>query len=139
MLRGHRFINKRRVIREDRLPPCGWISLDDRQAAPIESENYTDQSQRLSDHVFVVLGIYRSPSGGLAYLGIVLKAVHEPETGILQYRRIGCGQMSHSFIAGEDLDFWSDRQDEIGWSTKTDTAQLQVPSELYQSSVMDIH
>ncbi|RYF49035.1 MAG: hypothetical protein EOO38_08840 [Cytophagaceae bacterium] len=135
-LRGQRITNNRRVIREDRLPLCGWISLDDRHTAPMETS--TDQSQRLEGHSFAVLGIYRAQSGGLAYLGIYLKTIQDSEQDVPQYRRIGCGQMSHSFISGEDLNFWSARQDEIGWSTKTDTGPLQIPQELFQTSTIDI-
>ena len=132
-LHGRRAVNKRLKVREHRLPPCGWVALDDYQSAPQKDSDI--ESRTLRRRSFALLGIVRMASGAVAYLGIFL-GVMENDKGHLEYYRIGCGQLSHSFVSGEQLEYQPGRQDAIGWSTNTE--HLQIPLGLDNVSTITI-
>ncbi|KAH4287020.1 hypothetical protein HBH92_241070 [Parastagonospora nodorum] len=132
-LHGRRAVNKRLKVREHRLPPCGWVALDDHQSAPRQDSDM--ESRSLQGRYFALLGIGRMSSGAVAYLGIFL-CVMEKAKGHLEYYRIGCGQLSHSFISGEQLEYQPGRQDATGWST--DTEHVQIPLDLEDVSTITI-
>jgi hypothetical protein len=52
---------------------------------------------------FALLGTQRVPSGGVFYLGMFLVLVEKHMGRPCKYRRIGCGQLSHSFVSGKKL------------------------------------
>jgi hypothetical protein len=135
-LRGRRSTNRRLLIREDQLPLCGWVALDDGHFAP--RQDLYDSPRNFEHGWFALLAIDRAPSGGLAYLGIFLVLVEGGEGTPCKYQRIGCGQLSHSFISGEELDNWSPNQDELVWSTKSDKRSLYIPQYLSTRTTIDI-
>jgi hypothetical protein len=110
-LYGRRAVKKRLKVREHRLPPCGWVALDDHQSAPRQDSDM--ESRSLLSRYFALLGIGRMASGAAIYLGILL-CVMEKAKGHLGYYRIGCGQLSRSFISGEQLESQPGRQDATG-------------------------
>jgi hypothetical protein len=135
-LRGRRYITERLIVREDRLPPCGWVTLDDHYFAQTEGSDMDSCS--LQNCCFAVLGIYCAPSGGLIYLGVYLCPVKDGDGQALEYHRIGCGQLSHSFISGEDPAYESWRSDELRWSTQSDDAPLHIPLDISTLSTITI-
>jgi hypothetical protein len=73
------------------------------------------------------------------YLGVFLTFIEDENQGKPgKYRRIGCGQLSHSFISGETVDSWSPRDDELLWSNKSDVSFLQVPETIITMTTIDI-
>jgi hypothetical protein len=136
-LRGRRNANKRLVVREDRLPRCGWVALDDYSLAP--RPDLFEDSRNLEQAWFALLGAQRASSGGILYLGVFLTFIEDENQGKPgKYRRIGCGQLSHSFISGETVDSWSPRDDELLWSNKSDVSFLQVPETIITMTTIDI-
>ena len=135
-LRGRRYMNKRLLVRDDRLPLCGWVALDDPHFVQTHSSDI--DSHILQDCWFAVIGIHRVYSGGLIYLGIFLCPVTNSSEDTLEYRRIGCGQLSHSFLSGENLEHESMKLDELGLSTLSDNATLLIPSDFKKVSAIII-
>jgi hypothetical protein len=109
-LRGSRNANKRLLVRQDRLSLCGWITLDDHSFA--QRQDLSGIPHEFEADSFALLGTQRAPSGGVFYLGVFLVLVEKHMGRPCKYRRIGCSQLSHSFVSGEEIDDWSPREDE---------------------------
>jgi hypothetical protein len=72
------------------------------------------------------------------YLGVFLVLVKNHKGLPCMFRRIGCGQLSHSFISGQQPDDWSPTVDELVWSTQSDKSLLYIPQYLSTQSTIDI-
>ena len=133
-LRGRRFASQRLRVHADQLPPCGWLAFDVQPEFPND-----DSYVNLRGCCFVVLSIDRVPSKGLVYLGLYLRRVGDPNQEAPEYERIGCGQLSHSFMSNEDLKRETWRSDELSWSTKpAPTNGYPIPPDLSEVSIITI-
>ncbi|KAH6638480.1 heterokaryon incompatibility protein-domain-containing protein [Boeremia exigua] len=144
-LRGRRHTSKRQakgprlVVRVDQLPPCGWLTFDDSNSLWTQRLYLDDESSVvLKDCCFALLGTFRAANQGLVYLGLFLQLVDGCNGEDQVYRRIGCGQLSHSFISGGDLGLESQRPEGLPWSTESDNGIPQLPAELARMSTITI-
>jgi hypothetical protein len=135
-LRGSRNANKRLLVRQDRLSLCGWIALDGHSFA--QRQDLSEIPHEFEADSFALLGTQRAPSGGVFYFGVFLVLVEKHMGRPCKYRRIGCGQLSHSFVSGEEIDDWSPREDELVWSTRSDKRLLYIPQDLSTRTTIDI-
>jgi hypothetical protein len=138
--RGGHMNGPRLVIRAARLPPCGWITFDDSNTAPIQNLSFDDDSNiNLQGCCFALLGTYLSSSNrGLVYLGIILQVIGGCDNENLEYYRIGFGQLSHSFMSGEDLNSENQGPDRPNWSTKADSSYPLLPLDISRTSIISI-
>ena len=147
-LRGRGYTPKNRdnmrgprlVVRADRLPSCGWITFDDTSTTWIQHLGFDDDSNiSLQGCCFALLGTYRASNRGLVYLGIFLQLIEGSDSGHPEYCRIGYGQMSHSFLSGENLDADTRGPGGLDWSAKSDYSYYpQPPPDLARTSIISI-
>jgi hypothetical protein len=130
----------RLVIRAARLPPCGWITFDDSNTVRNQNLSFDDDSNiNLQGCCFALLGTYRSSSNrGLVYLGIILQVIGGCDIENLEYYRIGFGQLSHSFMSGEDLSSENQGPDRPDWSNKPDSSYPLLPLDISRTSIIAI-
>jgi hypothetical protein len=146
-LQGRGYTTKRKdnvkgprlVVRADRLPPCGWITFDDTNTIWTQNLGFDDESNiSLQGCCFALLGTCRASNGGLVYLGVFLQLIEGCDSENPEYYRIGCGQMSHSFLSGENLDSDTRGPGGLDWSTKADFSDPVLPSNLARLSTIAI-